>query len=226
MKGYPFYTFLSLNILIHKTMIYRYIYKITCTAGYFKDHFYFGQHTTKDLNDGYKGSGTKIGFYYKKYPNEYIKEIISYHNSEEELNKAEYDIIHPWLGNELCLNIVEGGHKNYEHLPQEQKHKISKSLNEYYKTHISSHKGTKLTDEHKSNISKGVKGKAKWIKLSEEHKRKISEKHKGKTPHNKNKHGIFMWVHNDIEEKFIKTEKLDSYIKLGYQIGRDLTIFK
>ena len=35
-------------------MIYRYTYKITCTAGTFKDKFYFGQHTTENLNDGYK----------------------------------------------------------------------------------------------------------------------------------------------------------------------------
>ena len=72
-------------------MIYRYIYKITCTAGSFKDKFYFGQHTTDNLDDGYKGSGRKIGNYYKKHPNDYIKEIISFYNSQEELNKAEYD---------------------------------------------------------------------------------------------------------------------------------------
>ena len=28
--------------------MYRYIYKITCTSGSFKDKFYFGQHTTED----------------------------------------------------------------------------------------------------------------------------------------------------------------------------------
>lgn len=208
-------------------MIYRYIYKITCTAGTWKNHFYFGQHTSKvdPLVDTYKGSGTKIGFYYKKYPNDYIKEIISFHNSKEELNKAEYDIIHQWLGNELCLNMCEGGHKNYEHLSEERKIKISQSLNEYYKTHISSHKGTKLSDNHKSNISKANKGKKK-PPITEEHRKHLSERKLGKNPPNKGKRGIFTWVHNDNEEKFIKTEQLDSYIKLGYKVGRDLTIFK
>lgn len=68
-------------------MIYRYIYKITCTTGSFKDKFYFGQRTTyiDPSKDKYKGSGRKIGDYYKKYPNDYIKEIISFHNSQEEL---------------------------------------------------------------------------------------------------------------------------------------------
>lgn len=68
-------------------MTYRYIYKITCTAGSFKGKFYYGQHTTENLDDGYKGSGRKINDYYKKYPNDYIKEIISFHNSQEELIK-------------------------------------------------------------------------------------------------------------------------------------------
>ena len=43
-------------------MIYRYIYKITCTTGSFKDKFYFGQRTTyiDPSKDKYKGSGRKI----------------------------------------------------------------------------------------------------------------------------------------------------------------------
>ena len=89
--------------------IYRYIYKITCTQGTWKNYFYFGQHTTKNLNDGYKGCGTKLRCYYKKYPEDFIKEIISFHNTQEELNEAEYDIIHPYLNDPMCLNISEGG---------------------------------------------------------------------------------------------------------------------
>ena len=90
-------------------MIYRYIYKITCTTGSFKDKFYFGQHTTDNLNDGYKGSGTKLKIYYKKHPDDYIKEIIAFYNNDEELNKAEYDIIHPYLNDKMCLNLKDGG---------------------------------------------------------------------------------------------------------------------
>lgn len=109
-------------------MIYRYIYKITCTAGSFKDKFYFGQHTTTNLDDGYKGSGRKIKDYYKKYPNDFIKEIIAFYDSEEELNQAEYDIILQWLDNDKCLNIHRGGNKAYSNLSDEIKSKISASL--------------------------------------------------------------------------------------------------
>lgn len=203
-------------------MIYRYIYKITCTAGTFKDKFYFGQHTTKDLNDGYKGSGRKIGDYYKKHPNDYIKEIISFHNSQEELNKAEYEIIKPWLGNEMCLNICEGGY--YGKPSYETRKKMSKSL----KGRISPNKGRKFSDEWKSNISKSHTGlklgphSKEWTekiaaanrgrKNSEETKRKISESCKGMTAWNKGLTNIFH--HTDEHKQYM------SSIMKGKNVGK------
>ena len=88
---------------------FRYIYKITCLEGSWKGKFYYGKHTTDYLADGYFSSGILINKYKKKYPHGYIKEIISFHNSDDSLNKAEYDIIHPYLGTEKCLNLKEGG---------------------------------------------------------------------------------------------------------------------
>ena len=95
-------------------MIYRYIYKITCTTGSFKDKFYYGQHTTTNLDDGYKGSGHFLGDYYKKYPNDYIKEIIAFYNTEEELNQAEYDIIHPHK--QYMSSIMKGKNVGNKHM--------------------------------------------------------------------------------------------------------------
>ena len=120
-------------------MIYRYLYKITCTVGSFKDKFYFGQHTTEDLDDGYKGSGKKLLKYYKKHPNDYIKEIISFHNSQEELNEAEYELIHPYLNTKDCLNLKEGG---------------------IYRTKMSEESLTKMSQVHKGQVqwNKGKKG--------------------------------------------------------------------
>jgi len=138
-------------------MIYRYIYKITCTAGSFKGKFYFGKHTTDNLDDGYKGSGTKICKYYKKYPNDYVKEIIAFYNTDEELNKAEFDIIEPYLDTPMCLNMCSGG--NVNHPTKELSKILSDSL-----------KG-------KQAWNKGLKG---VYKASEETKKKLSEAHKGK----------------------------------------------
>ena len=144
-------------------MTYRYIYKITCTAGSFKGKFYFGRHITENLDDGYKGSGRKLQYYYKKYPKDYIKEIIAFYKSDEELNQAEYDIIKPWLNTEICLNLKEGGGNNK--LSEETKKKISIKA-----------KNRKLSEETKKKI--GLK--ASQHKHSEETKKKISESAKGK----------------------------------------------
>lgn len=140
-------------------MIYRYIYKITCTAGSYKNKFYFGKHTTNNLDDGYKGSGTKICKYYKKYPNDYIKEIIAFYDTDEELNKAEFDIIEPYLDTPMCLNMCSGGNVNH---PTKELSKIRSD----------SKKG-------KPAWNKGLKG---VYHCSEETKKKMSEAHKGKKP--------------------------------------------
>lgn len=90
--------------------MYRYTYKITCLKGSWKGKFSFGQHTTNDLNDGYFSSSKLICDYKKKYGLENCKrEILTFYNSKEELDKAEYDLIHPWLNKPDCLNLKEGG---------------------------------------------------------------------------------------------------------------------
>lgn len=190
-------------------MTYRYIYKITLTKGKWKDHFYYGQHTTNNLDDDYKGSGTKLSKYYKKYPNDYIKEIISYHKTDEELNEAEYEIIHPWLNNKQCLNLMEGGIGGRQsnetrkkmsetakkrtgksapmygkHHSDETKKKISISLSgnvPWNKGRANGTKGRHHTEQAKRKISESRKG----IIFSDEHRKNLSESLKGKTPWNK-----------------------------------------
>lgn len=160
-------------------MKYFYIYKITLTQGSLKDSYYFGQHKTNNLNDGYKGSGAIVRKYYKKYPDGYIKEIIAYYNSQDELDKAEFDIIEPHLNDDKCLNICYGGKSGGGH-PQteETKQKISNTV----KGRKPNNYGHKWTDEQRRNHSEKMKGrttKLKGISLSEEHKQNISNSLKG-----------------------------------------------
>lgn len=176
-------------------MIYRYIYKITCTNGSFKDHFYYGQHTTKNLNDGYKGSGRKIGDYYKKYPNDYIKEIISYHNTKEDLDIAETNIIQQYIDDPYCLNVLSTGFAHYqkEHSKQSISDKAKERWsNSDYREHMSdilkvsmnkpevrqklsiNAKRSHNTKEYKQKTSELLMGHT----VTEETKKKLSEKAK------------------------------------------------
>ena len=198
-------------------MIYRYIYKITCTAGSFKDKFYFGQHTTDNLDDGYKGTGTLIKKYYKKHPNDYIKEIISFHNTQEELNQAEYDIILPWLNNKMCLNLKEGGGNNK--LSEETKSLISykrkfQVITDEHKKHISeSNIGKHHSEETKKKMSESMKGKNKGKHHSDESRQKMKESAKNRPPQSeetKKKHSESMkkYINEHPEEMELRYSKL------------------
>lgn len=179
-------------------MTYYYTYKITLLKGSLAGHYYFGQHRTKNLNDGYAGSGIVLKDYFKHYDKvegvTYVKEILHFYNDEEELSVAEKVLIgDKYVTDDLCLNLIPGGtgagrNKGYKHsLETRQKISISqkgKPKSEETKQKISeSRKGisNKLSEETKRKISESHKG----LVLSEETKKKISEAKKGRIPWNK-----------------------------------------
>lgn len=171
-------------------MTYYYIYKITCTKGSFKDKFYFGQHTTNNLDDGYKGSGKKLQNYYKTYPDDYIKEIICFCDNKDDLGKAEYDIIHPYLGDTMCLNIVEGGKQST----------WNKGLRNCY-----SNTTIKKMSLYRLGKEPAIKGKH----LSEQTKQLLKQKCSG-----------YLWINNGIEQKQVKPDELQNYLQNGFKKGR------
>ena len=87
---------------------YHYFYKITNTIN---NHFYYGIHSTNDLNDGYMGSGSRLKIAIKKYGIEnFSKEIIKFFNNREELDKYEAEIVTESLVRDPnCYNMVIGG---------------------------------------------------------------------------------------------------------------------
>jgi len=216
-------------------MTYRYIYKITCTEGRFKNKFYYGQHTTTNLDDGYKGSGSLLRDYYKKYPNDYIKEIIAFYNTQEELNIAEHDIIEPYLGTNNCLNLKGGGDKG--ELTEEYKQRISNKLKGRKRSIESrikqseSTKGTHHKDKTKQILSKKLKGKPK----SEEHKQHLHKPHKviNRNPPDKQtktkisntiKSKCIKWMTNGIDSKPVPETEQQYYLDNGYYYGRIIEV--
>lgn len=160
--------------------MYRFIYKITCTRDIWKDHFYYGKHKTENINDGYKGSSSKLKYYYEQYPNDYIKDIVCFCDSDEELNNKEKEIVEANIYSPLCLNLIEGGlggiskiHK----ISDETKKKISESLKKYFSNNTSSKKGKKISEEQRQKLLDAWK--IRPHKFSEETRRKMSESKKG-----------------------------------------------
>ena len=87
---------------------YHYIYKTTCSL---TKRFYFGMHSTDNLDDGYIGSGSELSKSIKKYgKNNHFKEIIGFTNNRSSLSNREKEIIdESMLSNPLCMNLAKGG---------------------------------------------------------------------------------------------------------------------
>ena len=82
------------------------------------DKYYYGMHTTADINDGYMGSGKIILAYQKKYGNYGLdKTILTYYNNRADLYKGERELVmmkKETLKNK-CINISEGGRGGFHH---------------------------------------------------------------------------------------------------------------
>ena len=167
---------------------YYYTYRVDCTAAGWKGYYSLGQHKTNNLDDGYKGSGTKLQEYYKQYPEDYTFTILEFYSNKTELNIAEQKLIGDlWKTDPYCLNMICGGAGGFSYwkgkkFSEETKHKMSESR-----------KGRKLSEEIKRKISESHKGKSheawnKGKKTSEETKQKIRESLKGNIPINKGMH--------------------------------------
>ena len=89
---------------------YHYFYKIT---NLLNNHFYYGIHSTDNLNDGYFGSGQRLKMAIKLYGREnFKKEILKFFDSREKLSEYEALIVNEnCVADRECYNMAIGGDK-------------------------------------------------------------------------------------------------------------------
>ena len=87
---------------------FHYFYKIT---NLINRKYYYGIHSTDDLDDGYFGSGVAINNAYKKYGySNFKKEILAFFDTRDEASAYESKIVNEeLLKDPLCYNLVPGG---------------------------------------------------------------------------------------------------------------------
>jgi len=168
---------------------FYYTYKITLLKGSLAGHYYYGQHRTSNLNDGYAGSGKIIKKYYDKYGKiehqTYIKEIIAFYDNADELNEAEDNLIgDKWKNDEMCLNLTRGGVREYfKPTSEETKQKLREAAKKQFEnctdfSPFQKFKGKHHSEETKKRISEHHR--TNYHPLTEETKNKIRESSKGR----------------------------------------------
>lgn len=94
-----------------KTKKYNYFYKIT---NLINNHYYYGIHSTNDINDGYMGSGSRLKIAYKKYGIEnFKKEILKFFNTRVDAALYESEMVtESLIKDNECYNVILGGEEN------------------------------------------------------------------------------------------------------------------
>lgn len=178
---------------------YHFIYK---TTNLINGKYYYGLHSTNNLDDGYLGSGRRLRYSINKYgKNNHKREILEFCNSRKELVDREKEII---TLNEIakkdCLNLIVGG-ASIKSVPPDVRKRIGdarrgKKLSADIRKKMSeSRKGKVMTKETRERIRQTLTGS----NLSEERKNKIS-KTKLEQLKDKNNHPFFGKTHS-VESK-------------------------
>lgn len=135
--------------------MYHILYKSYLPSG----KYYVGRHSTENLNDSYVGSGTWIRSLSPNIKSQLIREILSFHESFEELKKAEALLIETVLNDPLNMNFNNSpcGFAVGDLNPSRQTD--STILSERIKGSKNGMFGKKHSDETKQKMSEANKGK-------------------------------------------------------------------
>lgn len=139
------------------------IYKITHNAS---GKQYIGKHQTKDVNDGYMGSGKLLRLAIEKYGRDsFSKVVLHIFDNENDMNAKERELV----TEEFCqrkdtYNLCEGGKGGFGYINQS-------GIPKFTGNH---------SQQTREKISQAMSGKVRRP-LSEETKKKISEYKKGKS---------------------------------------------
>ena len=201
---------------------YHYIYKTECktTGGY-----YYGMHSTDDLNDGYVGSGKRLWHSINKHGKEnHVCEKLEFLENRKKLREREARIVNEDLIQDpSCMNIMNGGGGGK--ISDEQQRKRSSAGGRALALKIKNDK--EYAKKHSELSSKEMKKKHKLGKIkydtftgkshSEESKRKIGLANSITQKGEKNSQFGSKWITNGIEKKKLKK---DQFLPIGWRYGQ------
>jgi len=203
---------------------YHYIYKTTCSL---TKRFYFGMHSTDNLDDGYLGSGKILKrSIIKNGSQNHNCEILEFLNNRDLLKIREREIVNEsLLQNTFCMNLMVGGDGGF--ISEEQQLRRAKIATSIFQEKM------KNDPEFRKSFTKKVSESAKrqhkegkgvipdWTgkKHSEKTKEKIGKAVSKTQSGSKNSQYGTCWITNEKENKKIHKGDL---IPEGWRLGRKI----
>ena len=200
---------------------------------------YIGVHTTRDLNDGYMGSGVYLNRAYKKHGMEnFTKTILEWFENSQQMYQREKEIItEEFLSRTDVYNLRCGGHGGFDYINKNKLYFDSLSRQKEFSVKgVEKQKWLRENDrewtESVNQIARQTLIKARekvkekypngtWYGKthSESTKKKMSDSQQGKQLGEKNSQFGTMWVSNGKENKKIKKSDV---IPEGWYPGRTM----
>ncbi len=196
----------------------HYLYKTTCLI---TGRYYIGMHSIINLEDGYMGSGKRLGYSIKKYGKEnHIKEILEFFDSRELLIEAENKTITlDMLCDKMCMNLCVGGNGwNLNH---------NKAFAEKLKNNVifKENYSKKMSEVNKKSYAE-FESRKKFVcdwtdkRHSDTTKAKMREVKSGTGLGEQNSQFNTCWVTLNGENKKIKKSELKYYLSNSWTNGR------
>jgi hypothetical protein len=203
------------------------LYKTTCTI---TGKFYIGVHSTKNLKDGYLGSGKHLNSSLQKHGREnHVREILEFFNSREASLKREAELVNEEsIKDPKCMNIQLGGNNGWTKSAQS---KNSKKGNDAMRKKLEDpiwrkNFSEKMSNSMKESILSGKFTPFNWKgrQHKEETKSRMKETRATRRPGIGDKNSQFgtCWIHNETEVKKIKKEDLETYLNSNWKKGRKI----
>jgi hypothetical protein len=197
---------------------FHFIYKTICSVN---GKYYYGMHSTDNLEDGYVGSGTRLWHSIKKHGRENFKlEILEFCVDRESLKQREAELItEEKLKDPMCMNLTLGGNGGC-------------SIESQIKRSSAGGKASYIANSEKireqgSSVFKRLhqEGKMRYDGFSgkthtEEARKRIGEAGKLRSGENNHQFGKkWAWVNNGTLIRKIPREQLDEFVRNGWKHG-------
>lgn len=221
------------------------LYKTTCNVN---KKIYYGKHKTKNLDDGYLGSGIRLRRAIRKYGKEnFTREILFIAESEEHLNEKERELItQEVLDDPNCYNLALGGQggdlgkdvylnriitwsdeaKNAAKIRMKDKWENDEEFKLKMDNRV--HSWITMTEEQKENQAKSMSDTMSKLWQDPEHKKKISELTRKRMLENPPSDSFKYatrgkkWVtnHKSAIRKLVSPEEHDELVASGWESGK------